>query len=59
MWILLVITVINGGESPSRFETAKYATQTQCQQAQRRAERNPASFGYCTCQDEKSQRLMV
>jgi len=59
MWILLVITVINSGESPSRFATTKYATQAQCQKAQRQAERNTASYGYCTYKAENSQRLMV
>jgi len=54
MWALLIITIINGGEAPAKFETANYPTKTACMQARTLAERNPAAHGYCSFEPRKS-----
>jgi len=54
MWILLIITLVNGGEAPSKFETRKYVTQTECVQARDQVERRAATFGYCTYERNKN-----
>ena len=48
MWVLLVITLVNGGESPSKFETTKFSTLEACMHARAAAERNPKTYGYCS-----------
>jgi hypothetical protein len=53
MWILLIITLVNGGEGVSKIQTRKYATQTECVQARDQAERRAATFGYCTYETRK------
>lgn len=53
MWVLLVITLVNGGESPSKFETVKFATLEECVRARTKVERNPAAHGYCTFESKK------
>jgi len=54
MWVLLVITIINGGESPAKFESKEYPTLEACMHARAEAERKPANFGYCTFKPRKS-----
>ena len=54
MWILMLITVLNGGESVSKIQTSKYSTQLECEQARDRAERRQATFGYCTYERNKN-----
>ena len=54
MWALLIITIINGGEAPAKFETVNYPTLTACMQARTLAERNPAAHGYCSFEPRKS-----
>lgn len=48
MWVLLVITLVNGGESPSKFETKTFPTLEACIHARTAVERNPAVHGYCS-----------
>lgn len=55
MWVLLVITIINGGESPGKFETMNYPTLESCVQARIVIERNPVAHGYCSFEPRKSQ----
>ena len=55
MWALLIITIINGGESPAKFETVNYPTLTACMQARTLAERNPVAHGYCSFEPKKSK----
>ena len=54
MWALLIITIINGGESPAKFETVNYPTLQACMQARAEAERKPAAHGYCSLKSRKS-----
>jgi hypothetical protein len=54
MWALLIITIINGGESPAKFETVNYPTLQACMQARTEAERNPTVHGYCSFEPRKS-----
>jgi len=53
MWILLIITLVNGGASVSKIQTSKYVTQVECIQARDQAERRDATFGYCTYETRK------
>ena len=55
MWALLIITIINGGESPAKFETVNYPTLQTCMQARTLVERKPAAHGYCSFETKKSQ----
>jgi hypothetical protein len=48
MWVLLVITIMAQGEQPAQFSSAIYAAQATCEQAKARAQRRPASVGYCS-----------
>lgn len=54
MWALLVITIINGGEAPAKFETVNYPTLQACMQARTLVERNPTAHGYCSFEPRKS-----
>jgi hypothetical protein len=54
MWVLLVITVINSGEAPAKFESKEYPTLEACIHARNVAERNPAAHGYCSLKSRKS-----
>lgn len=47
MWILTIVLLINGGESPTKFETRKYKTYSECLAAAKIAERRVGTFGYC------------
>ena len=47
MWILLVITIINGGQDPAKFETTKFQTLGGCIYARRVAEKDLTKHGYC------------
>ena len=53
MWVLLTITLIDGGAQPSRFETTKYTSQQLCIQAQQRAELRQTTFAYCSFEPKK------
>jgi hypothetical protein len=55
MWALLIITIINDGGSPAKFETMNYPTLEACMQARTLAERNPAAHGYCSFEPRKSK----
>ena len=55
MWVLLVITIIYGGESPAQFEKKEYASLESCVQARIVIERNPVAHGYCSFEPRKSQ----
>ena len=55
MWALLIITIINGGESPAKFETVNYPTLEACMRARAEAERKPAAHGYCSFEPKKSK----
>ena len=54
MWALLIITIINGGESPAKFETVNYPTLEACIHARILVERNPVAHGYCSFEPRKS-----
>ncbi len=54
MWILMIITLVNGGASISKIQTSKYVTQVECVQARDQAERRDATFGYCTYERNKN-----
>ena len=54
MWILMLITVLNGGASVSKIQTSKYSTQVECEKARDQAERRAATFGYCTYERNKN-----
>lgn len=53
MWILLVITVINGGASPAKFEETRYKYLSECIHARNIAERNQNAMGYCSLERTK------
>jgi hypothetical protein len=55
MWALLIITIINGGEAPAKFETVNYPTLEACMHARAEAERKPGNFGYCSFETKKSK----
>lgn len=49
MWILLVITLVDGGAQPSKFEEFKHTTLKGCLVAQAKAERvNSGTYAYCS-----------
>ena len=54
MWALLIITLVNGGEAPAKFETVNYPTLQACMQARAVVERKPGNFGYCSFETRKS-----
>lgn len=54
MWILLVITLVDGGARPSKFEEFKYPTLNSCLIAQAKAERaNSGTFAYCSIESTR------
>ena len=55
MWALLIITIVNGGEAPAKFETVNYPTLQACMHARAETERKPGNFGYCSFETKKSQ----
>jgi hypothetical protein len=48
MWVLIIIMVVNGGESPSNVETKTFPTLEACIHARTIVERNPRAHGYCS-----------
>lgn len=57
MWILLVITLIDGGARPSKFEEFKHSTLKGCLIAQAKAERaNSGTFAYCSIESTRRTR---
>jgi hypothetical protein len=52
MWILLLITLVDGGAGASKFVEQKYATEQQCIVAQHKAE-TAVTYGYCTHKEPK------
>lgn len=49
MWILLVITLVDGGARPSKFEEFKHSTLNSCLTAQAKAERaRVGTYAYCS-----------
>ena len=47
MWVLTLITLVNGGTSPSKFEEFYFNTKEQCIQIQKQKE-NEIRYGYCS-----------
>ena len=47
MWILTVITIINGGASPSKFEDIYFHSRAQCIAVKHQRE-NSVTYGYCS-----------
>lgn len=47
MWELLLVILVNGGASPTVFETSWFRTREQCVAAAGKRE-NVNTFGYCT-----------
>lgn len=57
MWILLVITLVDGGARPSKFEEFKYDTLKGCLTAQAKAERaNSGIFAYCSIESTRKPK---
>jgi len=57
MWILLVITLVDGGAQPSKFEEFKHATLSSCLTAQAKAERaNPGTYAYCSIESTRKPK---
>jgi hypothetical protein len=51
MWLLLIIELVNGGASPSKFETYYYKTKEQCIEAMVKNE-TALRYGYCTYENK-------
>lgn len=47
MWELVLVILINGGASPSKFETYWFRTKGQCL-AIAQKHKNDSVYGYCT-----------
>jgi hypothetical protein len=47
MWLLTLVIIVNGGESPARFETREYSSYKQCMSVAKVSERKIGVFGYC------------
>ena len=47
MWLLTLVIIVNGGESPARFETREYSSYKQCMSAAKVSERKISVIGYC------------
>jgi hypothetical protein len=47
MWLLTIVILVNGGESPAKFELRMYSTEKQCLAAAKVVERSVGKFGYC------------
>jgi len=57
MWILLVITLIDGGARPSKFEEFRYLTLSSCLAAQAKAERaNSGTYAYCSIESTRKPK---
>lgn len=52
MWLLLLVTLVDGGAGHTKFDQHLYYTQAQCVAAQHRAE-SATVFGYCTYKEPK------
>jgi len=57
MWELVLVILINGGSSPTKFETSWYKTQEQCLAAARKRENNSV-YGYCSYHNKKTNPMM-
>lgn len=55
MWMLMIITIINGGGSPAQIERKEYPTLEACIHARIQVERNPTAHGYCSFEPQKSK----
>ena len=54
MWILLVITLVDGGARPSKFEEFKHPTLNSCLTAQAKAERaRVGTYAYCSIESTR------
>ena len=47
VWLLTLVIIVNGGESPARFETREYSSYKQCISAAKVSERKIGVIGYC------------
>ena len=47
VWLLTLVIIVNGGESPARFETREYSSYKQCMSAAKVSERKVGVIGYC------------
>ena len=47
MWLLTLVIIVNGGESPARFETREYSSYKKCMSAAKVSERKVGVIGYC------------
>jgi len=47
MWLLTLVIIVNGGESPARFETREYSSYKQCMSVAKVSERKVGVLGYC------------
>lgn len=52
MWVLLLVSLVDGGMGPTKFTTQRFTTQEQCLTAQHKAETSTV-FGYCTHKEPK------
>jgi hypothetical protein len=47
MWILTLVILVNGGTSPTKFETSTFTTKQQCEIAADKRETD-STYGYCS-----------
>lgn len=52
MWILTLVILVNGGTSPTKFETSTFTTKQQCQVAADKRETD-STYGYCSYKEPK------
>jgi len=52
MWILTLVILVNGGSSPSKFETQSFSTEQQCIIVAHKRE-NDFTYGYCSWKEPK------
>ena len=57
MWVLLIITIMAGGEQPAKFDSDIYSSQAACERGKAQAQRRPATVGYCSFQATRNPRL--
>ena len=54
MWILLVISLVDGGARPSKFEEFKHTTLNNCLTAQAKVERaQSGTYAYCSIESTR------
>lgn len=52
MWVLLLITLVDGGAGQTKFEQRYYQTEQQCKAASQKFE-TASTYGYCNYKEPK------